>query len=78
MLVLKEETTTNMLGKQIKKYIRFQKHYSYVESRVVELRAEICSKACLYGQVDFLTRSLFMKYNTYLKKLNNIKKGKNV
>jgi len=76
MLVLKEETTTNMLRSRIKQYLKFQRHYLYVEKRVLKLRSEICSKACLYGEVDFLTRTLFMKYNTYLKKLNTIKKEK--
>jgi len=51
----------------LKQYLKYKRHISYVESRVVELRASICKQAVLYGSVDNLTRDLFLKYNNYLK-----------
>ena len=51
----------------LKQYLKYKRHISYVESRVVELRASICKQAVLYGTVDNLTRDLFLKYNNYLK-----------
>ena len=53
----------------LKQYLKYKRHISYVESRVVELRASICKQAVLYGTVDNLTRDLFLKYNNYLKLL---------
>ena len=53
----------------LKEYLRYKKHVSYVESRVVELRNSICRQAIMYGNVDRTTRDLFLKYNDYLKLL---------
>ena len=53
----------------LKKYLKYKKHISYIEKRVVELRASICQQACLYGSVDTSTRDLFLKYNDYLKRI---------
>ena len=52
------------------KYLRYRKHVYYVEARVVELRNNICKQACKYGNVDNLTRELYLKYNRYLLILN--------
>ena len=53
----------------LKEYLKWKKHISYVESRVVELRGRICKQAVMYGNVDKTTRELFLKYNRYLVKL---------
>ena len=53
------------------KYLRYKKHYNYVESRVVELRNKICQDATKYGTIGTRTRDLYLKYNNYLIKLNN-------
>ena len=53
------------------KYLRYKKHYNYVESRVVELRNKICQDAILYGTIGTITRKLYLKYNKYLIKLQN-------
>ena len=53
----------------LREYLRYKRHISYVESRVVELRSSICRQAVMYGTVDNLTRDLFLKYNEYLKLL---------
>ncbi len=53
----------------LKQYLKYKKHISYVESRVVELRGRICKQAVMYGNVDKVTRELFAKYNKYLLKL---------
>ena len=53
----------------LREYLRYKRHVSYVESRVVELRNQICQQAVMYGSVDNLTRDLFLKYNEYLKLL---------
>ena len=53
----------------LREYLRYKRHVSYVESRVVELRNQICQQAVMYGSVDNLTRDLFLKYNNYLKLL---------
>jgi hypothetical protein len=50
----------------LKEYLKYKKHILYVESRVVELRSEICRQALMYGNVDKTTRKLFLKYNEYL------------
>ena len=50
----------------LKQYLKYKRHISYVESRVVELRASICKQAVMYGTVDNVTRDLFLKYNNYL------------
>jgi len=54
---------------ELQKYLKYKKHVSYVESRVVELRSSICKQAVLYGNVNDITRKLYLKYNDYLKLL---------
>ena len=54
---------------ELQKYLRYKKHVSYVESRVVQLRSNICKQAALYGNVNDITRELYLKYNNYLKLL---------
>mgnify|MGYP004299008387 CR=1 FL=1 len=56
--------------KKIGAYLRKQKHKSYVEKMVTEMRAKVCSQAIMYGNVDKNSRDLFLKYNNYLRKLN--------
>ena len=53
------------------KYLRYKKHYAYVETRVVELRNKICRDATKYGTIGTITRDLYLKYNNYLIKLKN-------
>jgi len=55
----------------LKRYLKYRKHYNYVESRVVELRNKICRDATLYGTIGTTTRRLYLKYNNYLIKLKN-------
>ena len=52
-------------------YLKYKKHYAYVEKRTVELRAKICRDATMYGTINTLTRELYLKYNNYLLKLKN-------
>ncbi len=59
---------------ELVKYLRYKKHYNYVESRVVELRNKICQDATKYGTIGTRTRDLYLKYNNYLIKLNNERK----
>ena len=59
---------------ELKRYLRYRKHYNYVEARVVELRAKICFDAVNYGTIGTITRKLYLKYNNYLIKLNNGRK----
>ena len=59
---------------ELKQYLRYKKHYNYVESRVVELRNKICQDATRYGTIGTRTRDLYLKYNNYLIKLNNERK----
>ena len=56
---------------ELKHYLKYKKHYNYVEKRVVELRAKICQDAILYGTIGTITRELYLKYNNYLIKLSN-------
>ena len=56
---------------KLKKYMRLKKHILYVEKRVLDLRGEICRQAILYGNVDQDVRQLFLKYNTYLRDLED-------
>jgi len=51
----------------LKEYLKYKKHVNRVESRVVELRASICKQAIMYGNVDKITRELYLKYNEYLR-----------
>ena len=55
----------------LKRYLKYRKHYNYVESRVVQLRAKICNDATKYGTIGTITRQLYLKYNNYLIKLKN-------
>ncbi len=52
-----------------KKYFRRHQHYLHVETRVLELREKITIQAIETGCVDRIDRTLFVKYNDYLKKL---------
>ena len=54
----------------LKEYLKWKKHVSYVEKRVVEVRSKICRQAVQYGTVDNTTRDLFVKYNEYLKRIS--------
>jgi len=56
------------------KYLKYKKHYSYVESRTLELRAKICRDATMHGTIGTITRTLYLKYNKYLIKLKNGRK----
>ena len=53
------------------KYLKYKKHYAYVEKRTVELRAKICNDAAMHGTINTITRDLYLKYNNYLLKLKN-------
>ena len=53
------------------KYLRYKKHVSYVETRLMQLRNNICKQAVLYGDVDDITRKQYLKYNNYLLKLTD-------
>ena len=55
------------------KYLKYKKHVSYIHTRLMELRNRICKQAVLYGDVDAVTRKLYIKYTNYLKKLNGTK-----
>ena len=56
------------------KYLKWKKHYAYVEKRTVELRAKICHDAATHGTINVTTRDLYLKYNNYLLKLKNGRK----
>ena len=56
------------------KYIKYKKHVSYVETRLMHLRNNICKQAVLYGDVDDIVRKQYLKYNNYLLKLTNERK----
>ena len=53
------------------KYLRYKKHVSYVETRLMQLRNNICKQAVIYGDVDDIIRKQYLKYNKYLLKLRN-------
>ena len=55
---------------RIGKYLRTRKHIDYVEKQVLELRAKICKQAIECGCADVFDRKMFLKYNAYLKELN--------
>ena len=59
---------------ELTKYLRYKKHYAYVETRVVQLRNKICRDATLHGVIGTTTRELYLKYNNYLIKLNEKKR----
>ena len=56
------------------KYLKWKKHYAYVEKRTVELRSKICNDAATHGTIGIITRELYLKYNNYLIKLKNGRK----
>ena len=53
------------------RYLKYKKHESLVETRLMNLRNKICKQAVLYGDVDIITRKQYLKYNKYLLKLRN-------
>lgn len=55
----------------LKEYLKYKKHQSLIEERVVELRRKITKESIETGCADELTRTLFIKYNNYLKSLSN-------
>ena len=52
-------------------YLKYKKHISMVETRLMHLRNKICKQAVLYGDVDSVTRQLYQKYIKYLKTIRN-------
>ena len=42
----------------LKQYLRYKRHYAYVEARTLELRAKICSDATIHGTIGTVTREL--------------------
>ena len=67
VLILGKKNKKIMVG--FRKYIRFQRHKNYIEKRVLELRSKITIEAIETGCADELTRTLFLKYNDYLKNI---------
>ena len=61
----------NKLQTRIQNYLKYKQHVQYVTTRTLELRSKICSQACLYGTVDEITRTLYLKYNNRLIKLRD-------
>ena len=59
---------------ELLRYLKYKKHYAYVESRTLELRAKICRDATMHGTIGVTTRDLYLKYNKYLIKLKNGRK----
>ncbi len=59
-----------MKKRKLGAYIRKLKHKRFVEKNVTMMRGRVCKQAILYGVVDKRTRELYLKYNGYLKKLN--------
>ena len=49
------------------KYFRKKRHRDYLEKSVIEMRSKICKQACLVGEVDMITRNLFLRYNRKLR-----------
>ncbi len=63
----------NKIRTKLNQYLRYKHHVQFVQSRTLELRSKICSQACLYGTVDETTRTLYLKYNNRLIKLQSKK-----
>jgi len=63
----------NKIRTKLNQYLRYKQHIHFVQSRTLELRSNICSQACMYGTVDDITRTLYLKYNTRLIKLQKNK-----
>ena len=58
----------------LKKFKRCVLHKHYVESRILELRNDICQDALNKGTINVVKRKLLFKYNKYLIKLNGSNK----
>jgi len=52
---------------ELQRYLKYKRHVYYVETRCMELRNNICRQACKHGNVDSITRVLYLKYNDYLR-----------
>ena len=61
----------NKIQTRIRNYLKYKQHVQFVQERTLELRSKICSQACLYGTVDEITRTLYLKYNNRLIKLRD-------
>ena len=61
----------NKIQTRIRNYLKYKQHVQFVQERTLELRSKICSQACLYGTVDEITRTLYLKYNSRLIKLRD-------
>jgi len=59
--------------KDIKMYYKKRRLERLITSRIMELRNKICNQACKYGNVDTVTRQLYIKYTNKYKKLNGTK-----
>ncbi len=55
---------------ELQRYLKYKKHVYLIELHVVELRNKLCRQACKYGNVNKVTRELYLKYNRYLHLLN--------
>ena len=66
-----------MMNKKLKQWYRLGKHYNYIESRVVQLRNDICRDALHHGTINTIKRDLVLKYNKYLKELDEKYKRRN-
>ena len=53
------------------KYLKYKKHVSVVETRLMHLRNTMCKQAILHGIVDIIIRKQYLKYSKYLLKLRN-------
>jgi len=51
------------------RYLKYKKHVSVVETRLMHLRNKLCKQAVLHGNIDIVTRKQYLKYNKYLLKL---------
>ena len=63
----------NKIRNKLNQYLRYKQHIQFVQSRTLELRSNICSQACMYGTVDNITRTLYLKYNNRLIELQSKK-----
>lgn len=63
----------NKLQTKIQNYLKYKQHVHFVTTRTLELRSDICSQACMYGTVDEITRTLYLKYNNRLIELEKRK-----
>lgn len=56
-----------MVVNRLGEYFRKKRHRDYLEKSVIEMRSKICKQACLTGEVDMITRNLFLRYNRKLR-----------